>query len=135
MSGRMQSSPPPGERCRLLVIEDETVIAMELSFLLKELGHEVIGTDGTEAGALSLIRRHRDEIDLVFLDANLDGKPALQVAEELRQARIPYVMASGYEDEELRRLGFDTGCMIGKPYSEQEVASALLSARRPRRAD
>ena len=111
---------------RVLVVEDEMVIAMELEDLLLDLGHEVLGVAGTLNRALRLIEELAGKIDVVVLDANLGGLSAAPVAEALGKHGIPYVVASGYSPEELYGHGFDAR-LIGKPYKSSEIESALLA--------
>ena len=114
----------PASELRLLIVEDEALIAMELEDLLQELGHRVVGVCGSVARALACVDEHGQEMDGVVLDANLGGSTALPVAERLRERGIPFLVASGYEGEQLHRLGFDA-LSIRKPYRKEEISRAL----------
>lgn len=109
---------------RLLVVEDDSLIAMELECLLEDLGHRVLGIAGTPDGALRLLSELSGQIDAVVLDANLDGRSAAPVAHALRARSVPFVIASGYEPAELRHLGFEEAG-VGKPYSREAMRQAL----------
>ena len=112
-------------RClTILVVEDETLIAMELEDILEDLGHRVAAVAGSNARAQAAIERHGAEIDAVLLDANLGGESALPVAHGLKEAGIPFVITSGYESGELRRYGFDVP-WVSKPYSSSDIDRAL----------
>jgi CheY-like chemotaxis protein len=119
--------PDPTE-LRLLVVEDETLIALELEDLLAELGHRVVEVCGTVPRALALVDRHADELDAAILDANLGGTSAAAIARLLEERQVPFVFASGYTADDLRSLGLD-GPRIGKPYRKQEIASALAALK------
>lgn len=106
------------------------MIAMELEDILADLGHRVIEVAVCVDEALRAIDRSQGEIDAVLLDANLDGESAIPVAARLREARIPFVIASGYERSELDRSGFD-GPRLGKPYSPAEIDQALGALLQP----
>lgn len=107
---------------RLLVVEDESLIAMEFECLLEDLGH--LGIAGTPDGALRLLSELSGQIDAVVLDANLGGRSAAPVAHALRARSVPFVIASGYEPAELRHLGFEEAG-VGKPYSREAMRQAL----------
>ena len=113
---------------RLLVVEDESLIALELEDLLIELGHRVVEVCGTVPRALALVERHAAELDAAILDANLGGASAASIARMLEERQVPFLVASGYTREELRHLGF-TGPRIRKPYRKQELATALAALK------
>jgi CheY-like chemotaxis protein len=113
---------------RLLVVEDESLIALELEDLLAELGHRVVEVCGTVSRALALVERRAGELDAAILDANLGGTSAAAIARLLKERQIPFVVASGYTADDLRSLGLD-GPRIGKPYRKQEIASALAELK------
>jgi CheY-like chemotaxis protein len=117
---------PAHTELRLLVIEDESLIAMELSDLLEDLGHLVIGVAGTLNRSLEIVDGLSEALDGAILDANLGGTSAVPVAQALRARNVPFVIASGYELEELQRLGFDAP-RVGKPYRRDEIRSALAA--------
>lgn len=110
------------ERLRILAVEDEALIAMELEDMLEELGHEVIGPASSVDAALALLRGAAP--DAAVVDANLAGRSARPVIDALSDAGIPLVLASGYEARELRNLMID-GPLVRKPYSKSDLAGAL----------
>lgn len=109
---------------RFLVVEDETLIAMNLEDMLMDSGHRVEAVCTSVDQALAAIATMRHRIDAVMLDANLGGQSAAPVADKLRSSGIPFILASGYEREELERIGFgDTA--LRKPYRESELNRAI----------
>lgn len=79
---------------RILVVEDEYLIAMELKRWLQEAGVEVIGSVLDVDRALDLIEDHR--LDAAVLDINLgDGDTSYPVADRLEVLRVPYLFATG----------------------------------------
>jgi CheY-like chemotaxis protein len=114
----------PHNPLRLLVVEDEALISMDLECILEELGHRVLGLAANNAQALALLDRHADDIDGAVVDVNLGGSSSAPVAEALRARGIPFIVASGYEREELQRLGFSEKG-VNKPYSPKELEAAL----------
>lgn len=122
----MTASESESVKLRLLVVEDDAIIAMELEDQLSDLGHHVLGVAGTVKQALRLVEEMAEQIDAVILDANLSGDSSYPVAEVLKERQIRYVVASGYEPGELRAQGFEDP-IIGKPYQSSQIEKALLS--------
>lgn len=111
---------------RVLLVEDEAMIAMLLEDMLGDFGCRVIGPAYGVAAALKLAERNAD-IDLAILDVNLAGHPVYAVADLLRDRRVPVVFCTGYGDTRLRPQ--DQGApLLGKPFRAPEVAAALTRA-------
>jgi CheY-like chemotaxis protein len=128
--GTSDSADPPG--LRLLVVEDNAFVAMELIDELTDRGHRVAGSAASVPHALRLIEELKDRVDAAILDANLGGQAAAPIAERLRRARIPFVIASGYGAAELRRLGYAEPALC-KPIAARDLERALLAVADPRR--
>ena len=109
---------------RVLVVEDEPIVAMLLEDYLIELGHQVVGPVSTVADALALIAA--DAFDFAVLDVNLGGERSDAVAAALGAIGRPYIFATGYgrqglEDDEHR-------IVLEKPYRMDQIAAALARA-------
>lgn len=78
---------------RVLIVEDEPLIAMTVEDMLGELGYDVVGTVGRLDEALSLIRS--EEIDGALLDVNLGHEKIDPVADLLASKGCPFVFATG----------------------------------------
>ena len=115
---------PTADAQRVLVVEDEALIAMELEDMLGDLGHEVVDTVGSLKRGLELLGELRPLPDIAIVDANLGGESSKPLVEALRELGIPVVIASGYGPGELERLGFDHQ-VISKPYSPRDIAAVL----------
>jgi CheY-like chemotaxis protein len=109
---------------RLLIVEDEALVAMELEDILGDLGYEVLAVCGSVDRALSTIDDLYGRLNGAIIDANLGGTSALPVAEALETRQVPFVIASGYSGDEIRRLGFHCP-RIGKPYRREEIQQAV----------
>ena len=81
---------------RILVVEDEYMMADDLQYDLEKMGAEVIGPVPSVADALRLLATE-EAIDGAILDVNLRGEKAYPVADVLRERSIPFVLATGYE--------------------------------------
>ncbi|MGC1577212.1 MAG: response regulator [Beijerinckiaceae bacterium] len=107
---------------RLLVIEDEPLVALDLVAGLEEAGAEIVGSAGTVEEALQLIESA--SIDAVLLDANLRGRPVDDLAAALTRKNVPYVFVTGYGQESLPR-SFSTAPMLAKPFSREQLLRAV----------
>jgi CheY-like chemotaxis protein len=83
----------PLAKVRLLLVEDETLVAMELEDLISGLGGEVVGPFGSVADALEVLRRER--VDGAVLDVRLDGDTTFQIVDVLLQAANPILFVTG----------------------------------------
>jgi CheY-like chemotaxis protein len=112
---------------RILVVEDEYLIAMSLRDHLEARGSIVIGPVPSVEEAISLIESHR-KIDAAILDVNLGGAMVYPVADVLLSRKVPFIFASGYEDTDLRtRYPHAKNCQKPDlfPLMEKILASAL----------
>ena len=89
----------PRPRPRILVVEDEFLVAMELDYTLRDAGYQVVGPARDVRAALGLLRDERP--DAAVLDVNLAGERVTPVAEVLRAMSVPFILASGYEATDL----------------------------------
>jgi CheY-like chemotaxis protein len=110
---------------RVLLIEDEVVIAMTAEDMLEEIGCVVAAQASTFNEALDTASR--DDFDIALLDVNLNGVMSLPVARLLREQGKPFVFTTGYgnvglEDE------FGDVQVVSKPYTIRTLASAIHSA-------
>lgn len=113
---------------RILIVEDAVLLALELETGLSEAGAEVIGPAYELEEAMALLDR---PIDAAVLDANLNGRSVMPVAEALAARHVPFVFATGYGEAGGAPGGFDAP-VIRKPYDVTQVADAvaeLLAAR------
>lgn len=85
--------------CRVLLVEDEMIVAMEIEEVLHEAGCVVVGPVGTLQSALLLAREAG--LDAAVLDVNLDGERAYSVAEVLQARGVPIILATGYNESTL----------------------------------
>jgi len=79
---------------RVLVVDDEALIAMMLSDLLTEYGHETVGPAYSESQALALV--DSSKIDAAILDVTLGDHDCFAVAEALGARGIPFAFATGH---------------------------------------
>src|SRR3954468_16702539 len=107
---------------RVLVIEDDALIAMLLAELLACMGHDVCATAATEAEAVSAAARCRP--DLMIVDAGLGrGSGVAAVQEIMRAGPVAHVFVTG--DRGRVRVGQPDAIVVRKPFGEAELARAI----------
>jgi DNA-binding NarL/FixJ family response regulator len=116
----------PVDGLRVLVVEDEALIAMELEDRLAAMGCVVVGPAANVARALALLASERP--DLALLDVNLGRERSTPVAEALRAAGVPFLLATGYDDAQLTEAAFRDAPRLGKPVDGRKLALAIALA-------
>ncbi|CAD0362747.1 response regulator [Xanthomonas hortorum] len=108
---------------RILVVEDDYLLAEALNDLLVETGAHVVGPVGNVPDALSLLASGQ-AIDGALLDVNLRGQPVFPVADALLERGVPFSFCSGYDHCTLPpRFAHLSYCM--KPYNPRTIAKLL----------
>ena len=120
-------TPEPIGRLRVLVAEDEMLIAMELSAALGALGWEVVGPAATIDEAIGLIESTPD-LDVAVLDVNLGGQLAYPIAERLRELGVPFVFCTGYEQVD-PNARYNDCPIVRKPVDIRHLTDELLRVR------
>ena len=111
---------------RILVVEDEAILALELAQSLREAGAAVLGPVSSVQEALELLNA-TVELDGAVLDVNLNGEMVYPVAETLAMRGVPFVFATAYGREE-HPAPFGSVPHCQKPVDAPKVADALGSA-------
>ena len=104
---------------RILVVEDEVVVALMVEDYLLELGAVVVGPAYRLGDGLVLAQHER--LDAAVLDVNIDGSRSDAIADILTLRAIPFVLATGYGDVEGKR-GVP---VLDKPYTAERLGAAL----------
>jgi len=108
---------------KVLLVEDEAIIAMNLEEVLIQAGYEVVGPASTVLQAKTLINEH-DDIDCAVLDVNLRGEPAYPIAELLNMKGIPFIFTSGYGKGGIDQK-FSDRPVLSKPLEEELLCSLI----------
>lgn len=114
---------------KVLLIEDEAIIAMELTVLVAELGHVVSGVAMTRQQAVEVARA--DPPDLVVLDIELaDGSSGLDAIRAITSVcdEVPVILSTGHPDRLLTDRINAPVCLLTKPSSEDDMRSAIQKA-------
>ena len=108
----------------ILIIEDEALVAMELRFVLEDLGHEVVATVADAASALAIVRE--TDIDLALVDIHLsDGPTGVALGRELGQDFGVSVLFMTANPGMVRNGVAGTIGVLTKPTDERSVQSAV----------
>jgi CheY-like chemotaxis protein len=114
-------------RLRILLVEDEMLVAMNIEDMLLELGHEVAGIASRLEPALALAREGR--FDLAMLDVNLAGDRSFPVADLLIERGIPFLFATGYGLDGIDERYRDRP-VLQKPFRARDLEAALEALAR-----
>ena len=111
---------------RILIVEDESLVAMLLEDCLVELGYQVVATAANVDAALKLV--DAGDMDLAVLDVNLAGTLSFPVAEALEARGVPYIFVTGYAASGLpeqyrHRYG------VQKPFRVRDLQQALAQTQ------
>ena len=86
--------------CRILVVEDEYILARQLVRALTQEGAVVLGPVPDVARALAMVADGPGAIDVAILDVNLVGEKVYPVADALLHRGVPFLFASGYDADD-----------------------------------
>jgi CheY-like chemotaxis protein len=103
---------------RILLVEDEMLVAMLLEDMLAEAGHTIIGPLARVEQAVEVARQ--EAIDLAILDVNVSGEEVYPVAEVLAAREIPFAFATGYGAHGLREPWQDRPT-LQKPFQRSDL--------------
>jgi two-component SAPR family response regulator len=112
---------------RILVVEDEFLVSLDLEAMLRELGGEVIGPFASLVRATAVARA--ELLDVALLDVNVGGRLVTPVADALAERAIPFVFCTGYDAASLPGPHAAVPILM-KPCQAQQLKEALLSVLR-----
>ncbi|MCW2317331.1 PAS domain S-box-containing protein [Rhodoblastus acidophilus] len=118
-----------GAPMKILVVDDDALVAMGTVAMLEDLGHAVFEANSGRK-ALDVVDQHPD-FDLVITDHAMPGMTGCELAGKLQSLRpdLPIILATGYAE---LPAGRDPGLpRLAKPFRQDELIAALRSARRP----
>lgn len=114
-----------GSKRRVLIVEDEPIIAFALEDIMEDFGQFTVTVASTVEQALASLDDQRP--DVAILDVNLHGQKSYPLADELKERSIRYIFATGYGSTEHPADHRDI-TTVTKPYSPSDVRSALEKA-------
>ncbi|MFZ3350093.1 MAG: response regulator [Xanthobacteraceae bacterium] len=105
--------------CRILLAEDEGLIALELERILEEFGCEIVGPLASVDEVLE--NAQRGNFDGALLDVNLRGRQIFEILPALQKLGLRLVMTSGYDDVTLFPAAFRAMPRVAKPFDQKEL--------------
>ena len=111
---------------RVLLVEDDYLLATGIADAFARLGVETVGPAGSVKEALELVE-HGGRLDAAVLDINLRGDVVYPVADVLRARGVPFVFATGYEQQAIAERYRDVAS-FRKPIDPARVLRALFGA-------
>lgn len=114
---------------RVLIVEDEVIVAWALEEMLTDLGCEVVGPAARVNEALAMIEA--DVVDAVVLDVNLNKQLSYPVADALIARGLPFVFSTGYNKDSIP-IDYRGFMMLQKPYNRARLECMLARLLRPK---
>ena len=113
---------------KVLIVEDELILAMDVRMDLESMGHTVVGIAGSSEAALDIIAEHAPE--LVLMDIVIQGymngiELAKSIAEQYPQCKVLYMTAHSDDDTILHAKQTDHVGILNKPFDPQELKKVL----------
>ena len=107
----------------LLIVEDEPLLAMQLTHSLRDYGWSVLGVAGSIEDANKILA---DKVrpDAAILDVDLGGSPVFPLARALRRTGVPFIFCTGYEDLDYSSE-FSSCTAVRKPATVLQIVAAL----------
>ena len=137
LSGKVPPLPTSNTRLasdlRILLVEDQMLIAMDVEATLADQGIKQVVTASSAEEALAAIRK--SEPDIAVLDVNLGNGTSIPVAEELRRRQVPFVFATGYGDSQMIPADLRGVPMARKPYEGESLLVLMDRALREHKND
>lgn len=107
---------------RVLVVEDEMLVAMLLEDMLTDLGCTPVGPAGDIEDALRLVENAR--FDMAILDVNLNGHGSYPIADALKARGVPFAFATGYGADGVS-AGYADAPTLQKPFLQADLARVI----------
>jgi CheY-like chemotaxis protein len=119
----------PFSACKVLVVEDEMIVAWLLEDMLADLGCAVVGPAVSVNQALAVI--DAEAIDAAVLDVNLNGQVSYPIADVLAARGVPFVFSTGYAKDRLLD-SYRTFPVMQKPFHQSELENMLAQLLAPK---
>jgi DNA-binding response OmpR family regulator len=111
---------------RILVVEDEALIAMEIAVILEEAGAEIIGPANSVEQGHQLIAQQASDPHAALLDVNVAGVSSDSIARLLLARKVPFAFMTGYTSAEVSEL-VPAAPVLQKPFTPAQLLAVLQS--------
>ncbi|CAA9258662.1 MAG: DNA-directed RNA polymerase specialized sigma subunit, sigma24-like, partial [uncultured Acetobacteraceae bacterium] len=113
---------------RVLIIEDEPIIALDIQDLVERCGHSVVGIAATESEAVQIARAERPSLVLADINLGAGGDGATAVARILRDVTAPVIFVTAFPERLLTGDAVEPAFVITKPFDPTTLAVATYQA-------
>ncbi len=110
---------------RILVVEDNRMIAENVAGALTYAGADIVGLIGDLEEAIGFVERRHQEINIALLDIDLSGAMSYPVADLLTRHNVPFVFTTGYDYASLH-TAYRSFPVCTKPFNFDTIVSAIL---------
>ena len=117
-----------GAAARVLIIEDEPIIALDIQDLVERCGHSVVGIAATEAEAVRIARAERPSLVLADINLGAGGDGATAVSRILRDVPAPVIFVTAFPERLLTGDAVEPAFVITKPFDPTTLAVATYQA-------
>ena len=116
------------EALRVVVVEDEALIRMDVVSTLEEAGFEIVGEGADGEEAISLAKEH--EPDIVVMDIKMPKLDGISAAEKIAELKIPVVLLTAFSQTDLVSRAAEAGAMdyVTKPFKPGDLLPAIQIA-------
>ncbi len=119
---RQDADPSSLKGKRILIIEDEPLISMDLEANLTRAGCDIVGPASTLDQARLFVEKA--DFDAALVDANLAGRPVDELASALTRRNIPFAFVTGYGRDALP-VAFGEGIVLDKPFTQEQLLTMV----------
>jgi len=109
---------------RVLVVEDEFLVAAEIAGILEDAGHSVLGPVGSVDAATALLQGEAKP-DMAIIDVNLRGQSAAPLVDRMRVLGVPFCVCTGYRSSDLRTSFGDDVMTLQKPVTPTNLLRVI----------
>jgi CheY-like chemotaxis protein/DNA-directed RNA polymerase specialized sigma24 family protein len=113
---------------RVLVIEDEAVIALDVAKIVRNAGHQVVGIAPTEKAAIDLAKKHLPHLVLADIQLKDGDSGIVAVREILKAVSAPVIFVTGFPERLLTGHGLEPAFIITKPFNPEMLKTAMAHA-------
>ena len=117
-----------GAAARVLIIEDEPIIALDIQELVERCGHSVVGIAATEAEAVEIAAEQRPSLVLADINLGAGGDGTTAVARILKVVRMPVIFVTAHPERLLTGEAVEPAFVITKPFDPTTLAVATFQA-------